>query len=143
MSTGDAINKIVDQINAAIAQYGPEGIKLAEKVIQFGAIGKLLLGVIFLIVGVALAFGTLQAWKKGWGTKHRTYAFYDDAGRRVTRSVKEVDENGSILYAIAGAFSLGSCITSLAFLLNYWNWITAFAPEIGLAHQIAVRVLGQ
>lgn len=113
--------ELIEKFELFAKQYTPEAIEMVKTVTQVSGISEIIDGSIFSLTGVVLAFATDKLVRY----------FYN----------LEKKDNNDYFYTIS-SFVIGCPLTSIAILtgvshlLDIWNWVAIFKPELAIAHKL-------
>ena len=117
-----ASEKLIDRLTEIGQQYGPQAAELALNVYRIEAINNLLVGGFLLLLTIAFVAGT--AW----------------ASIKVARLVRDEDEGPMILFVpivlVGGVPSVLFFFDAVSRLLDIYNWIGLWHPEVLMARQV-------
>jgi hypothetical protein len=116
MSVEQQLAAILGQLRALARPALETAVSLA----QITALGNLLIGVSCAAAAVACVF-RIRACMRAWEHK---YVDYDVP-----------------VYVLLGLGALTGALMALVALLDIWNWVGLFNPELYLAHRVLERVL--
>jgi hypothetical protein len=115
------IDMIARQLASSIIHVAPQAWQMILAVTRFQAISYLACALFaFVIVGVAAMLAIKKAIKADYG--------YNDFPS---------------WYFLGAVLCMGSTAGLLVLIFSPWAWITAFDPQLGLAHAIMQKVLTQ
>lgn len=114
----------VEAFEEAAINLAPDALELALTIVRLDSIGMLLTGAVVLSISLPLAI-LLARVAMGEAEKH----VFEQRDLMVIGG-----GIGSILLSITS-------LLSLMLLLDFWNWVGAFAPHIKLARDVLERVI--
>lgn len=104
---------ILKAMQGAAAEYGPKALQLALEVRRWDAIGTIVLGLLLLAFGLFVASHVKRLWK---------------------------NDGPAEIGAPLGVLTLCLWVAAGFYLLNIWNWVGVFRPEIALARDLLVKI---
>lgn len=124
MNWEQKLAEYLEAFEAAAVDMGPKTLELALQITRVEAIGSLVLGLFLAGVVALMAFVIVR----GVGLM-RTRDFHDEG-------------IGSSMIAGGGIVGFTTLLFAAELLLDIWNWVGAFAPQIKLAKDILDKVVG-
>lgn len=116
--------ELFDRFEELAVQYTPEVIEKATAAVSVTAIGNLVGGLSGLVAVYAV-------W---WLTKN--CATYCRNKKQDGRWANDWDIGWIISFVIGGVSGGCIAIISLFELIDIWNWVAVFNPQLALAHQV-------
>lgn len=132
-TVGDVMAGLYSHINNFVAQYGAEAWNGILLLMQVKSIWDLAIGIIIMIIGVLLI------------TKVQTRMHSEYENSKLSENGRK-KENGDGFYIIGffASWVIGVIlvfVSLFAYILNFTLWLTAFAPELGLAYRVLTKVV--
>lgn len=115
---------ILDKLEVLTTQYAPEVGEAALQVVQMS--GVVAIGNAFACAILAVCVAKLTQYVCKFCAKKEEAERYDSPW----------DAAGFLSLAIGVVVGLIFLIASLTDLLNFWNWVAIFSPELALAHKL-------
>lgn len=117
---------LVKSLQQAAVQYGPEALQLVLNLRRLDALAQLASGLIAVAV-VFLFFKVFQYLQCRW-------------------TLKEISENDmeiplGVAYMALVLGIIGCSIWAISDLLDFWNWVGVFRPDLAIAHDIYEKVI--
>lgn len=121
----NTLQQFAVEIKEALVDVAPDVLVLVLQVMRIDALQQLVIGVVFLVPVFLTVPHIVRAIKKLVAAK---YVSEQDEALWVVVPVTTC----SVLFGLIGTLNL----------LNVWNWVGLFAPELRLAHDLLNKVMG-
>lgn len=121
-----AVQLINELVGALKAIAGP-AVELALTTVRLSCVGNLFVGVAL----VGLAWALLKGGKK----------FHITVMENKKKFGYDAPETPVMLCIFSFILSGSAAFAALLYLLDKWNWIGAFAPEVWLANEVIEKIL--
>lgn len=118
--TADLATRLAEQLTAV----APEVLEITLAVIRWTGASHLIGGVVALVISYVLIRLAVPLYRKSVGTK--------DPWEATDQEV------GAVFLGLGGALS---GVGAMVLLLNVWNWVAVFSPQLALARQVITKVL--
>lgn len=121
MTLENKAEDMLDKLNSVMTEYAPVVKDSAVEMMRINAVGELV--VAFLVIA------TFMCVMMGLYSKRK---FIKDR-------FKSYDDNSIVVVVVVIVITLTGLaysISAIAMMLNHWNWIALFDPELALAHKI-------
>lgn len=105
--------EILDKLDALATQYTPEVVDSALGAVTVSAIGNLITGVVLLLIAAGIAWACRRYWEA---------------------LVEAADEPFVVVFGSLASLAPG--VAGTATLLDVWNWVATWNPQLALAHKI-------
>jgi len=115
------INKIASQIKDVFTHYTPQAWEIVKQIKQIDSFYYLLIALIFTVVPLVALFFVPKLFKKLEGFCDREAKWFI-----------------IIMYTSFVFFIFAVNVTDL---LNLWEWVGAFNPQLAIAHDLVEKVL--
>lgn len=150
------VGDILKALKDGAEQYGPQALDVALALKRVEGIGVLAVGLLCLLGLIPLMWWTWKKIRPPTRTPEiaARIAELEKVGWR-GRSNSEDDELAALKYGAINFQNPTGLAYLLAFipaavlagyatpLLNVWNWVAAFRPDLALAHDVLLKLTGQ
>lgn len=116
----EKLSVVIDKLTKLVDQHGGSAVSLAVEVTRWSAITNICLGIACLAIAFASAKIAIYLHKKERASDYPWVSFLPYSGPCV----------------LAVILSFASALAAIFILLNFWNFVAAFDPKVGLAYNI-------
>lgn len=129
--------KILGAMQQGLTEYGPKALEMALEVQRWGCTGRVAAGLILLAFTI---WGIPRALKTFWKEMEK----FDEMRKTLANRYDTPTPVIPVLWAVGSVIVLTlTSINALIYLLNIWNWVGIFRPDITFAYGLMQRVLNQ
>ena len=125
----DKLLEYADKVEQALAQYGPEAYEMAVKAQFYDGLGSIITGFVLLLIVAGLGFGVRFLVRRGSKVAEESTELFS--------SLELPYYSGAV---IVGAVGTTLLLRAMMNLLDTWNWVSIFDPELAFLREVVTQV---
>jgi hypothetical protein len=127
MQTTQTVQAVVEKLATMLSPAAHQGWEVAVKVYQINAINNMVVGVLSLIITLAIGYSPF------WWIKRRNKAIKEEKRNIFNPRDESILIPLCLFWVFAFMFSLVPTVTEM---LNVWNWVGLWDPQLYAAHEV-------